>query len=170
MTMRELNYYDISERLTWALRNGGAFLTVKDGDAVNTMTIGWGATGNVWGKPTFMAMVRFSRHTHPMMDNAMCYTVSIPRKGELQDALRLCGTKSGRDMDKFAASGITSASAKAVDGAIVAECDLHIECRVLYVTDMNNERMDGSIAPSYQDGDFHTLYFGEILACYSTDE
>ena len=45
----------------------GAFLTVKSGDRVNTMTIGWGTIGFMWGKPIMTVMVRYSRHTHQLI-------------------------------------------------------------------------------------------------------
>ncbi len=166
--MKKLNHADITPRLSWALNNGGAFLNAKCDGGANTMTIGWATIGDAWGKPVFMAMVRLSRHTHPMVESTDVFTVSIPRQGELADALKLCGTRSGRDTDKFAQAHITAAPAQAVDCPIVAECDLHLECRVVYATDMNGNRMAEGIARSYKDGDFHTLYFGEIVACYAT--
>ena len=36
----------------------GAFLTVKSGNALNTMTIGWVTFGVVWSKPIMMVAVR----------------------------------------------------------------------------------------------------------------
>ena len=37
--------------------------------------------------------------------------------------------------------------------------------------DMTPDRMDPSLAKGvYGAGDFHTMFFGEILRCYTTDE
>ena len=54
---------------------------------------------------------------------------------------------------------------------IIGECGLHFECRTLLRQDMTPDRMDPSLAKGvYGAGDFHTMFFGEILRCYTTDE
>ena len=46
-----------------------------------------------------------------------------------------------------------------------------LECRVKLVQDMTGEQMDGEIAAKvYPESDFHTIFMGEIVACYTTDE
>ncbi len=167
--MKELKHSDILPELTRALNHGGAFLSVKSGGEINTMTIGWATMGSAWGKNLFMAYVRPSRHTHPLLTASGAFSVSIPREGDLSDALRLCGSKSGRDTDKFRAAGLSAVPAEKIDGVIVGECALHVECRVVYSVDMNAERMDESVASAYKTGDYHTLFFGEIQTCYAKD-
>ncbi|MBE0584855.1 MAG: flavin reductase family protein, partial [Desulfofustis sp.] len=56
----------------------GAFLTVKAGDHVNTMTIGWATIGFVWKREVFMVAVRNSRHTFQLLEQTDNFTVSIP--------------------------------------------------------------------------------------------
>ena len=56
----------------------GAFLTVKSGEKLNTMTIGWATFGIVWSKPIMMVAVRSSRHTFGIIDTAADFTVTIP--------------------------------------------------------------------------------------------
>ena len=149
-------------------------MTVKNGSQVNTMTIGWGAIGTIWGMRVFIALIRPTRHTHGMLNQNDDFTVSIPHPGTLRKALGYAGTASGRDQDKFAAHGLTAAPAQAVDGCIVSECPLHIECRTLLKQDITDEHMSESlrrIRPyvGYSGNNFHTLYFGEIMKFYSTD-
>ena len=62
----------------------GSFLNVKGKDSINTMTIGWGNIGVIWGKPILMVMVRYSRHTYNLMEEANEFTVSIPLNGQLK--------------------------------------------------------------------------------------
>ena len=78
----------------------GAFLTVKSGEKTNTMTIGWGYIGIMWNKPYFMAMVRPGRYTHELLKNSDNFTVSVPFGENLNKELGICGTKSGRDINK----------------------------------------------------------------------
>ena len=56
----------------------GLFLTVKSKEKINTMTIGWGSIGIIWGKPIFTVAVRNSRYTHSLIENSNNFTVSIP--------------------------------------------------------------------------------------------
>jgi len=168
--MKQLNYLDAMRTATEKLAGNGIFLNVG-GEKPNTMTIGWASIGNIWNKPVFMALVRKQRHSWELIHNAKEFTVSVPTRNPLKDELIFCGTKSGRDYDKFSGHGITAAPAQAVNAPIVSECGLHFECKTLLTQDMTPEEMDPSLVNgTYRAGDFHTMFFGEIVACYSTDE
>src|SRR6056297_3293056 len=84
----------------------GAFLTVKDGKKLNTMTIGWGSIGFIWGRPMFTVLVRHSRYTHNLIENTDQFTVSVPLNGQLKKETDYCGSHSGRDVDKFKELGL----------------------------------------------------------------
>lgn len=167
--MKSVHYTQIAPQIQEALSHGGAFLSAKHQNSINTMTIGWAFFGPSWKKDCFVAMVRKSRHTHAMIEESGVFTVSIPAPGTLREQLALCGSKSGRDMDKFAAAGLTPVSGSQVDCPIVGECAFHMECRVVLTQDMTPDRLDAAIDKSaYAKGDYHTLYFGEILRCYES--
>ncbi len=147
----------------------GAFLTVRAGERLNTMTIGWGLTGFIWQLPVFMVAVRDSRYTFELMEAATDFTVSLPY-GDQAQALKLCGTKSGRDYDKFAECGFTAmpAHSQAVSSPWIKECGAVWECRTVAVTDLLPEQLSAEVVDgSYPRGDFHRLYFGEVVACHS---
>ena len=65
--MQNINAFDHAETILKVLAKG-AFLTTAAGGRHNTMTIGWGALGNIWGKPVFTVMVRHSRYTHELIE------------------------------------------------------------------------------------------------------
>ena len=168
--MKEISYLEAIQLTTDRLQHGGVFLNIG-GETPNTMTIGWGSVGCVWSRPVFMVLVRPQRHSYEMLKSAGEFTVSVPTRNPLKDALIFAGTKSGRDFNKFNGHGITAAPAQAVSAPIVKECGLHFECRTLLTQDMTADRMDPSIINfTYKAGDFHTMFFGEILRCYTTDE
>ena len=168
--MKELNYLDAIRTTTDRLQHGGVFLNVA-GATPNTMTIGWGSVGRVWNKPVFMVLVRPQRHTYEMIKAAGEFTVSVPTKNVLKAELAFAGTESGRDFNKFEGHGLTAALAQEVGAPIVKECGLHFECRTLLTQDMTPDRMDSSLVNgTYAAGDFHTMFFGEIVRCYTTDE
>lgn len=148
----------------------GAFLTTSDGkDHVNTMTISWGSIGHIWNKPVFMVMVRPSRYSFELIEQHCEFTVSLPLDDSLKKALSLCGTKSGRDVNKFEQANLTLHSSKVVEVPIIAECGLHYECKIVHkqvmVPEFFNESYDGKW---YEQKDYHTMYYGEIVACYTT--
>ena len=146
----------------------GAFLMVNG----NPMTIGWGQFGVLWGRPTFTVYVRKSRYTHELLDHETTFTVSVPAKGTMREALALCGTKSGRDLDKMKAldAKLFRACFGAQDGFF--GCRYHIECRILSRTDLNENEMEDTTLMNryYANGDSHTMYVGEILGVTEESE
>lgn len=168
--MTNMNYLDVMGYAMEQMSAQGVFLTVP-GRPDNTMTIGWGWIGYCWGKPVFIAVVRPQRHTFGLLEKAGCFTVSVPTSNGLKPQLTMAGTKSGRDMDKFSGTGLTAIPAQKVEAPIVQECGLHFECRTLMADDMPADGMEAEILKKcYPANDFHRMFFGEIVACYATDE
>ena len=168
--MKELNYLDVMGYATDKMSHAGVFLTVP-GEKANTMTIGWGWIGYCWKKPVFVAAVRPQRYTYDLIKKAGCFTVSVPTDNELKAELAMAGTKSGRDINKFEGHGITAAPAQKVFAPIVKECGLHFECRTVMNGFMMGDTMDQEIKDRcYPQNDLHELFFGEIVACYATDD
>jgi len=154
----------LSERILAQLKEG-AFLTVQAEAALNTMTIGWGLIGFLWQRPVFMVPVRDSRHTFTLLEKARDFTVSVP-SGDMQEALTFCGTRSGRDLDKLEACRLAVRPAQQTATPILDIPGLHLECRLVYGMPLDRARLDTALLPLYPQADFHTLYFGEIAACY----
>lgn len=149
---------------TLALSRDGALLVSLDGSGrPNPMTIGWGTAGVIWGKPIYVALVRPSRYTYGCLNATGDFTVNIPYADQ-SDVAVFCGTKSGRDYDKFAECGLTSQLSATVKSPGIAECGLIYECRVVYHTDLNPAALaEEIVAGAYPQGDFHRCYFGEVL-------
>lgn len=146
----------------------GAFLTVGDNNKANTMTISWGSIGYMWRRPMFMAMVRESRYSNEFLDLGKDYTISIPLNDLKKEALAVCGSKSGRDVNKEVEANIKFIPSRIVSAPVIADCDKYYECRVVYKQDMNFENINSEIKNNfYSDGETkHVLYFGEILSQY----
>ena len=148
------------------LSSNGAFLTVTGNAGTNTMTISWGFVGFMWAKPHFITVVRPQRHTKDILDSgANSFTVSIPFDGHLKDALGICGTKSGRDIDKSTVVKFTPA--RTVASPIVAECGLYYECKINLSQPLDGNLLMPEIAKEFYKDDFHFMYFGEIVECYA---
>ena len=124
------------------------------------MTISWGGVGELWGKDVVFAFIRPQRYTKEFMDKSDYFTVSFFDE-EYKDALKICGTKSGRDCDKINLAGLSAQ----FDGVAVypAEAKLVIKCRKIAVQKMDNAGfIDPSIESNYKSGDYHFIYVGEI--------
>lgn len=164
--MKEVMYNDYLKETLEVLPKG-AFLNVSCGGKDNTMTIGWGSVGIAWGKPVFIVMVRYSRYTYRMLDQAGEFTVSVPLNSDFKKELAFCGTKSGKDYDKFGECNINKIKAHKVNAPLIDGCDLHYECKVVYKQAMEPI----AIAPDidkrfYTNNDFHVLFYGEIIGTY----
>jgi flavin reductase (DIM6/NTAB) family NADH-FMN oxidoreductase RutF len=164
LPVKKMDYMVVAERAMNQIKEG-AFLTVKAGDAINTMTIGWATIGYVWRKPIFMMAVRDSRHTFGIMERAADFTVSVPMT-DMKDAILFCGTKSGRDHDKFKECGLHLMGSQKTVTPIIDTPGLHFECKIVFKAPMDPAHLAAECDTIYPQKDYHTLYFGEILDCY----
>ncbi len=162
--MRDVDYMAVYETVMKQIQQG-AFLTVRAGEGLNTMTIGWATIGIAWKKPVMMVMVRNSRHTFTLIEKATDFSVSVPT-GDMKKEIAFCGTKSGRDMDKFQTCGLKTAPGQRIGSPIIQVPGIHFECRIVYRDAIDPARLTRDYDPLYTEKDYHTLYFGEIQACY----
>ena len=109
-------------------------------------------------------LVRPSRYTYQCIEHGDCFTVNVPASG-MDQALAICGSRSGRDGDKLADSNLTAAPAVEVPAPTFKECPLVYECVVVHRNDVQPAALIPEIANGpYANGDYHRLYYGRILA------
>ncbi len=149
------------------LSTKGAFLTTSNGDVANTMTISWGFIGFAWRKPIFVAMVRPERYTREILENAESFTISIPYSDDFKKALALCGSKSGRDVNKSELANIEFIEAKTVKSPIIKNCDGFFECSIIHKEKLTPEFLPKEYQDLfYKSGGSHEFIFGEIVDSY----
>lgn len=130
----------------------------------NTMTIGWGALGTMWSKPFVFVAVRHSRFTFEFMEKYDSFTLSI-LPSEYREAINLLGNRSGRDGNKIALSGLTPEPAQVVQAPVFTEAEIIIECEKRYANDLIPEKIPADVIQMYYPaGDFHRIYYGEIVS------
>ncbi len=167
MRKKNVDPYELFSTISHVFDDPGLLLVSVDSKgSPNAMAIGWGEVGPIWGMPTFTAIVRHSRYTHGLIEETMDFTVNIPRKG-LEKAVSLCGTRSGRDVDKFAKAHLTPVKARSTKSPIVKECVAHFECRVMCRLEMTGKSIEPRIARNYKSGNYHTFFIGRILHAYA---
>ncbi|MGQ9597611.1 MAG: flavin reductase family protein [Thermoproteota archaeon] len=151
--------------------NRPGLLLVSMGKTIgpNVMTIGWGFMGVLWGLPMFVAFVRPSRYTHQVLEEAGDFTINVPAK-DMEKAVSICGTISGRTVDKFKEARLNTVPSKRVKSPIIRQCIAHLECLILYRIPLEAKRIPHSIKEldlGYSRGDYHDVYFGEIVEAYA---
>jgi flavin reductase (DIM6/NTAB) family NADH-FMN oxidoreductase RutF len=162
-----MNFLENFEKGFKWLHTKGAFLTVKSGELINTMTIAWGNIGYEWNIPVFSVLVRKSRYTYELIESARDFTVNIPLDESLKDELVFCGTKSGRDYDKFKECSLKLRKSKNIQSPIIEGCGLYYECEIVgkapLIPNLLNDHLRNTV---YKGNDYHTIYYGRILnAC-----
>ena len=168
---QEINVWDYASQIMQAVGKGVLLTTCADGE-VNTMTISWGNLGIEWNKPLFTAYVRQSRHTKTLLDKNGEFTVNIPVDAVDKQIISVCGTRSGRDIDKFKELGLTLVPGQTVCVPAIAQLPLTLECKVVYQQDQDLSVLEPAAREHcYKPGtanenDFHTAYYGEITAAY----
>ncbi|MFA6666481.1 MAG: flavin reductase family protein [Armatimonadota bacterium] len=144
----------------WMLITAGA------PDNFNTMTASWGGLGVLWNKNIVWCVIRPQRYTYQFMEREKDFTLSFFTE-EFREALNLCGTKSGRDLDKARAAGITPVQGAHPGTTTFEEARLYISCRKIYWDDINpGHFLAPEIQKNYTANDYHRIYIGEISGCY----
>ena len=132
----------------------------------NVMAIGWGCVGVMWGMEVFVVLVRPTRFTHEFIEEASEFTVNVPDEG-MSKIVAHCGTVTGRKHDKFKESKLHLINGKKVKVPVIKECKIHYECRVIHKLKINSKLVPGKVKETfYPKRDFHTVFFGEIVAAY----
>jgi len=165
MAKQEIEYAILFRETLRKLTNPGLLLqSLDEAGKANPMTIGWGTPGVIWGRPMFLVLVRPSRYTYACIEHTGDFTVNVP-PAAMDDFVAFCGSASGRDHDKLAEKGMTASPSLKVESPIIEECVIHYECRVVHKNDVIPAELKGNITDTfYSSGDFHRVYFGEILA------
>ena len=168
---KEVNALDYAAQICKALPKG-VLLTTKNGDKYNTMTIGWGHIGVEWRRPVFVVYVRESRYTRELLDRCGDFTVNIPLGEADPRIVSVCGTVSGREVDKIEMLGLTLVASDHVSVPGIRELPLTLECRVCYRHRQEPSQLPQDIQDAfYPQGDRpHTAYYGEIVGAYIIED
>ena len=154
-----------------AIQNPGLLLGAYDRSGKpNFMTIGWGMLGISWGMPIWTVLVRPSRYTFDCMEHAAAFTVNaLP--ADMRKAVSICGTQSGRDIDKIEVAGLSVEKSAFVNAPVETHSPIVYHCEVMSATDLEPGRVAPEIVESYYPGDdYHRVYFGRVLASEAADD
>jgi flavin reductase (DIM6/NTAB) family NADH-FMN oxidoreductase RutF len=136
-----------SARIARLVNHGPTVLaSCRSGQVRNLITLAWTTPVSI-DPPMLAIAVAPARFSHHLIEESREFVVNVPA-AELLPAVWYCGTRSGRDGDKFLGAGLTGVPATSVGAPLVAECFAHIECAVV---------------DSPTEGD-HTVFVGKVVA------
>ncbi len=150
----------IDENVFKLIGSDWMLITAGTKDSFNTMTASWGGLGVLWNKPVSYIFVRPTRYTYEFLENSGTYSISFFNE-KYRNALSICGSKSGRDIDKVKEAGLTPVVSE--NGIVYFdEAKLVLECTKLYYQDIDPSHfLDPKINELYNN-DYHRMYIGEI--------
>jgi len=152
--------------------NQWALCTAGTPDEYNTMTIGWGTMGTIWGPPKrgkqiITVFLRESRQTSDILLKNERFTVCFFPEEYRQD-LVILGSKSGKNVpDKI---NLTKLTPKPLGNAVgFEEAELTFVCKKIYAHKMLKNELPEFVRDTlYRDGDLHYIYMGEIEDVFGT--
>ena len=160
----EISPYEIQDNVFKAIDKDWMLITAAKDGRPNSMTASWGSLGILWNKPIAICFVRPQRYTYEFCENADTLSLTFFDE-QWRDALKICGRKSGRDIDKAAQCGLTPVF---VDGGVTFEqAEYTIVCRKMASQFFDPAGfVDSSIENNYANKDYHKMYIGEIIKVY----
>jgi flavin reductase (DIM6/NTAB) family NADH-FMN oxidoreductase RutF len=137
-------------------------ITAGNKDKFNMMTASWGGFGVLYNKPVAICFVNPARYTYQLMESGDTYTLTFYTE-VYRDALKYCGSKSGRDEDKVAGSGLEPVQMES--GAMAfRQAWMVIECKKLLSQSLSPDAIaDPAERAKRAAQPMHKMYIGEIL-------
>ena len=163
MAFKEIELNSLKINPFVMLNDEWGLLSAGSTEKFNTMTISWGYMGIMWHKPVMAVVIRPQRYTKEFVDDLDLFTVSFFPGNNIK-ALELLGTKSGRDSDKIAESGLTPLFIE--DTVAFDEANRIFVCKKLFGGQQLDSAkfVDKSLDQTMYPGkDYHYFYIGEIL-------
>lgn len=109
------------------------------GQRPNAITIAW--TGTICSDPAMVYIsVRPERYSYDIIKKSGEFVINLTTE-KLAKITDLCGVKSGRDIDKFKAYGLTPVGSVHVGAPSIGECPVSIECRVKEIVPLGTHDM-----------------------------
>jgi flavin reductase (DIM6/NTAB) family NADH-FMN oxidoreductase RutF len=118
----------------------------------NIITIGWKMRTSI-DPPMVAISIGLNRYSHNLIRDSKEFVLAIPGE-DLSEATLLCGTESGKEVDKFKEANLTPQPSKFVRPPLIGECIVNLECIV------KGELPTGD----------HTIFAGEVLNSWVSED
>ncbi len=166
--MKEISIRDIKISAPELFDGCWALVTAGNENSFNSMTVSWGALGEIWGKDTAFIFIRHNRYTFEFIEKSDVFTLSFYDEKYKPALGKIFGAKSGRDIDKATESGFVPLP---VDGSVTYEQAKYTAvCRIMASQDIEKSSfIDAGVAKWYEGNPIHKMYIAEIVKVYEND-
>ena len=155
---KEISAKAINDNLIKAISEEWMLIAAGNKEKYNMMTASWGFAGEMWGNDCMMAVVRPQRYTLEFINNSDYFTLSF--YGDNKDIHKICGSKSGRDTDKTALTGLTPVFS---DNTVYFEqARMVVICKKQYIQQMKADCFTDKEPLCWYNDDFHYMIIGKI--------
>lgn len=121
-------------------------------EKANITTIAW--TGVLNSEPPLVYVsIRPSRYSYDIIKETKEFVINIP-DGNLVWETDFCGTKSGKEVDKFKEAKLTKEECKYVKAPAIAECPVSLECKLKEIKSLGS----------------HDMFIGEVVCVNAKKE
>lgn len=160
---------EITDNFFQAINKEWMLITAGSFEKFNTMTASWGTIGILWNKPIAICFIRPSRYTYGFVNESKIFTLSFFTEKE-RSILQLCGTKSGKNVDKITETGLVPLKTD-LGGITYKRSRLCLECNKIYYDDLKpaNFILPDTDKINYPLKDYHRMFIGEIMNVYIKD-
>ena len=144
-------------------------ISAEKDNNVNTMTASWGGVGVMWGKNVAYIVIRDSRYTKEFIDGSDTFSLSFFDSDDvkIRESLSYLGSVSGRNENKIKNANMKVkfyVDDEKCETPFIDEARMVLVCKKMFAQKLTK---DSFINPDidekwYKDGDYHTLYIGEI--------
>ncbi|MCD8182988.1 MAG: flavin reductase family protein [Bacteroides sp.] len=166
--MKSIAIKDLNENFFEAIGKEWMLITAGNKEHFNTMTASWGGIGFLWNKPMVFVFIRPEHYTFEFAEKSDYFTLSFLGE-ENRTVHKVCGSKSGREVDKVKETGLKPIATEK-GNILFGQGRLSLECRKLYTDTIKEECFINPAA--YKQwyggvhGGFHHMYVAEITGAW----
>ncbi len=127
-------------------------VSAKHNEKESIITLSWGGTSS--SDPPYVSIaIRKARFSYNLIKNSKEFVINIPTS-EMLTQVEFCGTKSGRDLNKWKECNFTKGDSIEIITPYIVECPVSMECKLHQVIDLGT----------------HDLFIGEVVAVHLDEE
>ena len=155
---KEISAKEIDGNLIKAIADEWMLIAAGNESGYNMMTASWGFVGEMWGSDCAVAMIRPQRYTWEFVDKNDYFTLSF--YGDRKDIHKVCGSKSGRDVNKTELTGLSPVFSD--ETVYFDEARLVLVCKKQYVGQLNADSFTDKEPLRWYNDDLHYMVVGKI--------
>lgn len=123
--------------------------SVLEGSEPNIITIAWTGIMNSEPPVVYIGVRPVGRHSYRLIKESGEFVINVP-SSEQARVVDYCGAVSGKEVNKFAKTGLTPVPATHVSAPLIEECPVNLECKVKQVLSLGS----------------HDVFIADVLAVH----